>query len=322
MSLYTKPHLKYVEQLELLKGRGLLVNNEEEALGYLQRLGYYRLSGYLYPFREHVSKIDTQNQTAARNDFFIPGSSFEDAINLYIFDKKLRLLIIDAVERVEVAIRVDVAYLLGSYDTFAHKKPELLHGNFTKKVSLKTGTTKYEDWISKHENQVKRSKEDFVYHFKKKYGLPLPIWVAIELWDFGLLSHFFSGMKVKDKITISKKYQIEEHQILQSWLRSINYVRNVAAHHSRLWNRNIIDQPKLPKEQPITVLEHLKGHAHCIARIYSLLCILKHLLNTICPRNSWSNSLINLISEFPSSEFISIEEMGFPHNWLKQELWK
>jgi abortive infection bacteriophage resistance protein len=157
-------------------------------------------------------------------------------------------LILDAIEHIEVAFRVDIAYLLGEKDKFAYTRPELLHGNFTKKINPKTGKTKHQEWLIKHDQMVSRSREEFVEHYKSKYKLPLPIWVAIELWDFGLMSVFYQGMIVSDKFVLAKKYNIPDWQVMESWLRCLNYTRNVSAHHSRLWNRNLIDQPKLARK--------------------------------------------------------------------------
>lgn len=323
MSLYKKPHLSFAEQLDLLKSRGLEVTDENTAKNYLHRLGYYRLSGYWYPFRALVS-IEKQSEktTSKREDRFLPGAKFEDAVNLYVFDKKLRLLIMDAIERIEVAVRVDIAYLLGEYDTFAHHKPELLHGNFTKKLNPRTGITTYEEWLNRYEQQVQRSKEDFVVHYKKKYGSPLPIWEAIELWDFGLLSLFFSGMRVQDKLIIAQRYNISDCKIMESWLRTLNYARNVAAHHSRLWNRNLIDQPRLAKAGEMPDFDHLIGQPHRISRVYVILCILTYFLKTICPKSAWPSRLKNLLNEFPNSKYLNISDMGFPPNWHEQLLWK
>ncbi len=125
MSTYNKPYHTFEEQLELLKSRGLEVTNDQVALEYLHRLGYYRLSGYWYPSRKllPLSTILSKPNRPQREDNFIPGSKFQDAVELYVFDKKLRLLILDAIERVEVAIRVDIAYLLGAKDPFAYTNP-------------------------------------------------------------------------------------------------------------------------------------------------------------------------------------------------------
>lgn len=306
MSRYNKPHLTFEQQLELLKSRGLEVTNDNTALAYLRRLGYYRLSGYWYPCRNLIPLAEQQTKSLRprRSDEFMLGARFQDTVALYVFDKKLRLLILDAIERIEVAFRVDIAYLLGEKDPFAYANPDLLHGNFTKKVDPKTGKTRYQEWIFKHDQLIRRSKEDFVEHYKAKYGLPLPIWVAIELWDFGLLSVFYQGMTVKDKALLANKYNIPDWQIMESWLRSLNYVRNVVAHHSRLWNRNLIDQPKLAKLGEIPAFDRFTGNIHMTSRVYVVLCILAHYMKMICPRSTWQMRVVELIHSFPNSNYI------------------
>jgi abortive infection bacteriophage resistance protein len=321
---YNKPHRTFEQQLELLKSRGLEVTNNEVALEYLRRLGYYRLSGYWYLCRKfipltanHEKRVQSQ-----REDQFMQGARFQDAVALYVFDKKLRLLILDAIERIEVAFRVDIAYLLGEKDKFAYKNTSLLHGNFTKKRDPKTSKTRHEGWLLKQEHLISRSKEEFVTHYKNKYGLPLPIWVAIELWDFGLLSTFYQGMTVKDKAEIAAKYNIQDWRIMESWLRCLNYVRNVVAHHSRLWNRNLIDQPKLPKLNDMPAFNPLLGNTHVTARVYIVLCILSHFMRRVCPRSSWQTRVVELILSFPNNAYYEIQDMGFPENWNEHEFWK
>jgi abortive infection bacteriophage resistance protein len=324
MSRYNKPYLTFQQQLELLKSRGLEVTNDITALEYLRRLGYYRLSGYWYPCRKLIPLAEQQTKSLRprRSDEFMPGARFQDTVALYVFDKKLRLLILDAIERIEVAFRVDIAYLLGEKDPFAYTNPDLLHGNFAKKIDPKTGKTRYQEWISKHDQLIKRSKEDFVEHYKTKYGLPLPIWVAIELWDFGLLSVFYQGMAVKDKAVLANKYNIPDWQIMESWLRTLNYVRNVVAHHSRLWNRNLIDQPKLAKSGAMPAFDIFIRNTHMTSRVYVVLCILAHYMKIICPRSTWQIRVMELIHSFPDSNYMNIQDMGFPAEWEQQVFWK
>lgn len=324
MSTYSKSHLSFEQQLELLKSRGLEVTDDAIALEYLRRLGYYRLSGYWYPFREliPVTSTNTSKYTRPqRRDQFMSGSRFQDAVDLYVFDKKLRLLVLDAIERLEVAFRVDIAYLLGKKDRFAYTNASLLHGNFTKKINPRTRRTNYQEWISKHGHLIQRSKEDFVEHYKAKYGLPLPIWVAIELWDFGVLSMFYQGMTVKDKQEIASKYNIPDWQVMQSWLRCLNYIRNVAAHHSRLWNRNLIDQPKLAKRGEMPAFDGFIGNINTTSRVYIVLCIVSYFLRYVCPRSSWHLRLRELVITLPKSTHIKINDMGFPEDWDRQMFW-
>ena len=326
-STYNKPHLPFDQQLALLKNRGLEIGDDALGISYLGRIGYYRLSAYLYPMRVPLISRDasTQKIKITRQDQFIVGSKFDDALKMYVFDKRLRLLLLDAIERIEVTFRVDISYMLGSKDTFAHTNPCMLHGNFTKKKKS-NGLTAHHEWLAKYEKVLKRSKEDFFKHYKNKYGLPLPIWVSVELWDFGMLSTFYQGMQISDKTTIAKKYGIPDFLVMESWLRTLTYIRNVAAHHSRLWNRNLVDQPKLPKIGEIKAFDSLVLDSVMVrdvsSRLYSVLCILVYLLKVISPNSSWRDRLRDMIDQFPIIPQLSISEMGFPKEWRSHDFWQ
>jgi len=244
---------------------------------------------------------------------------------MYVFDKRLRLLLLDAIERVEVAVRVDASHMLGGRDTFAHTNAGLLHGNFTKKPKP-NGQTAHQDWITKYDKVLARSKEDFFKHYKNKYGLPLPIWVSVELWDFGMLSTFYQGMQIVDKTVIANKYGVQNFMVMGSWLRTLNFVRNVAAHHSRLWNKNLVDQPKLPKTGQIAAFDPIVNDPllsqEVSSRLYSVICILIHLLKIISPNSSWRDRLREMIDQFPQVPSLSISDMGFPLQWQQHDFWK
>jgi len=325
---YNKPWKSYEDQLDLLIERGLSVTDREKALNYIERIGYYRLSGYLYPFRElsgvfcplektNGKKFKKGQTDRIKLDNFIAGACFQDAVKLYVFDKQLRLLVLDALERIEVGLRVDISHTLGKEDTFAYLKPELLFEGFVNDLDKKTGLTGHHQWLTKHAALISRSKEEFIKHHKAKYGFPLPIWVVCEIWDFGTLSTLFSGMRIEDQDAISQKYGVSNGRVFASWLRSLNYLRNVCAHHSRLWNRNIIDQPKLSVGE-VSWVDPFHGDNHRIARPFLLLCIAKHLLTIINPTSSWGQRLKKLLSdEFPDLAHVGIDlrSMGAVEGW-------
>lgn len=330
---YEKHWKSYQEQLKQLTERGLIVTDTEIALHYLERIGYYRLSGYLYPFRKRSGlvcplfyangeRVKKGKPTRLVLDSFKQGACFKNAIELYIFDKKLRLLVLDALERVEIGLRVDISHRLGKKDTFAYLKPEHLFEDFVTKIDKKTGSTLYCQWLTKHTGLVNRSKEDFIKHYKTKYGLPIPIWVVCEIWNFGTLSTLFAGMKEIDQDKIAQKYGLSNGRKFASWLRSLNYLRNVCAHHSRLWNRNIIDRPKLPSAGEVSWVEPFIGNNHCQTRVFLLLCISKHLLTTINPNTTWWERLNLLLSEFPDLSHLEIDlkSMGIVEN-MEQWTW-
>ena len=203
MPSYNKPFLDLPGQLALLEQRGLEVRNSNEALECLHRNGYYRLSAYWYPFRVIVA-----SHPPRRSDQFLPGSIFEDVMALYRFDKMFKLLLLDALERVEIAVRVEIALTLGARDAFAHYKPNSFHSNFS--LPNRNGEIAYSKWLAKFEESVRRSKDEFVRHHKSKYGATaqLPIWIAIELWDFGMLSHIYGGLKIRERRAVATHFGI------------------------------------------------------------------------------------------------------------------
>lgn len=325
---YDKPWHSCEEMVVKLRERGLSITDEPKAISYLSRIGYYRLSGYWYAFRElsapccPLVKPKGKKDGAQRItlDQFVVGARFEDAVHLYVFDKKLRLLVLDALERIEVAFRVEVAHLLGERDRFAYLDKDQFFPKFSQQVNPKTGLTDHHDWVTKQAGLINRSREKFIEHNKKKHGLPLPIWIACEVWDFGALSLLYSGMKEDDQDVIAVKFGMSNGRVLAKWLRSLNYLRNVCAHHSRLWNRNIIDQPKLPSSTEIAWVSNFEGDGadRLRARPFMLFCIIKHLIDNINPNSSWWLRLTDLMmNEFPDMAHIELDlgSMGVVEGW-------
>lgn len=313
-----KPWRSFAEQLQQLQSRGLQVDQPAAALDYLERLGYYRLSGYWYPLRAIDPAASLAQGRAVRLDSFVPGSRFEDVVRLSVFDKKLRLLALDALERIEMAVRVDVAHLLGQRDPRAHENPACLHGNFTKKVINKgpdAGKTLHQVWVAKYQGMLNRArKEPFVAHQLQQYGA-LPIWAAIEVWDFGLLSKLFAGMRYADQQAIAAQYGAPSGQAFAQWLRSLNFVRNVSAHHSRLWNINVLELSAIPSGWPA----HLDN-----AKPFFYFCLMQQLLSVICPNSQWGQRFKSLLrNDFPTLAHrqISLSELGAFQGWEGWALW-
>jgi abortive infection bacteriophage resistance protein len=328
---YEHPWKSFEDQLGLLESRGLEVTDRSKALQHLQRIGYYRLKGYWHPFRQRTGiacpvpsvhgKPTRKEKQAQRfpTDDFKPGLSFQNAVDLYVFDKRLRLLVLDAIERIEVALRVDIAHLLGQLDTFAYLRPELLHEDFAVTINPKTGMTEHHDWLANHARLLQRSKEPFIQHNKDKYGYPIAIWIACEVWDFGCMSRLFVGMKHEHQDQVAARYGIKNGGVFASWLASLNYLRNVCAHHSRLWNRNITRQPKRPAPAEALLFQDAWTDTHKQARPFLLLCIVQHILCTINPTSSWWQRLMELLKEFPdfggSDAELSLDAFGIVHGY-------
>jgi abortive infection bacteriophage resistance protein len=313
-----KPWLSFNDQLQHLQTRGLHVDDHAAALDYLERLGYYRLSGYWYPLRAIDRAASQAQNKAVRLNTFVAGSRFEDVVRLYVFDKKLRLLALDALERIEMAVRVDVAHLLGQRDAKAHENPACLHGNFTKKPiasGSNKGKTEHQVWLEKYQSLLHRARnEPFVAHHLHEYG-GLPIWAAIELWDFGALSKLFAGMQFADQQSIAALYSAPSGRAFAQWLRSLNLIRNVSAHHSRLWNINVLELSALPQGWPSQLNNK---------RPFFYFCLMQQLLMVICPNSSWVQRFKDLLAEgFPvtvNSPF-SLSEFGIFPGWEGWSLW-
>lgn len=313
-----KPWMSFADQLAQLQQRGMAVDNVPAALDYLERIGYYRLSGYWYPMREIDEAASHAQGRAVRKNTFVPGTRFEDAVRLYVFDKKLRLLALDALERIETSVRVDVAHLLGRKSPSAHEDAACLHGNFTKKVITygpDIGKTQHQVWLSKHKSLLHRARrEPFVEHHLQQYGA-LPIWVAIEVWDFGLLSKLFAGMQYADQQMIAGLYGAPNGQTFAKWLRSLNFIRNVAAHHSRLWNINVLEWSPLPPVWPAALNN---------GRPFFYFCLMQQLLKVICPNSSWGFRFKSLLmNDFPlvANQQVSLDDLGVFAGWEGWNLW-
>lgn len=312
---YSKPYLPVTDQVALLQSRGMKISELGKASLCLERIGYYRLSGYWYSWREVTPPNPPTQPKPVVHDHFKRGAEFKHVIDLYVFDKKLRLLFLDGIERIEVGIRSEIALLLGRYSPTAHRNVAYLSRKFT------TATKEHADWIARLDYAYGKSKEDFIKHHKKTYQAPLPLWIAVELWDFGMLSYFLGGMRDSDLDILATKYGFPRRDLLTSWVRSMNFVRNVCAHHSRLWNRSMIDQPKAPASGAITELDHLANDTYAQERLYGVAVAIRYLLRTINPTTSWGERLGTLLENFPSAPGISIRNMGFPSDWQNQALW-
>ena len=299
-----KEWTSFSQQLELLKNRGLIVEHEQKALGYLKTIGYYRFSGYLYSFRQ----VNVQNRSH-KLDNFIDGSHFEDVKNLYMFDKKLRQMALDALERIEVALRVNISYSLGQYSPTAYLESQYFDKGFN-----------HAEWLTRHQkaiNDQQRKKNTFVNHHTRYYSA-LPIWVSCETWDFGTMSTLFKGMKDSDKDKIAKIYHLQSGSHLQSHLHAFNYIRNVSAHHSRLWNRAVIFQGSLKG------LSDKQWQALSVKKVFVYFCLMKRMLDVICPNSNWSERFLALLDEFPqvANNAVNLKQMGMdvdPKSW---QLWQ
>lgn len=294
---YTKPALTFEQQLNQLVSRGMNVGNAEKALHILESVSYYRLSGYWFPLLD-----DKKKHT------FKDGASFETSFKLYCFDRELRLLITSELEKIEVAIRAKMIYILShEYGCFWFLKTKLFRN-----------PEKYEEFqIKKLKEEYERSDEEFINVFRENYldELP-PSWMLMEIVSFGTLSKFYSNLNPgKHKRQIAHSFGLKD-TIFQNWLHSIVYLRNICAHHTRLWNRVLSIVPKTPETVRKT---WINNKTISTDRLYFSLCVIRFLLQTVNPQSRFTIKLKDLLAKYPN---VDITAMGFPTDWESEDLWK
>lgn len=310
----------------------MTVEDESVALSYLKSVGYYRLSG-------HWRLMHSRDEAGTLTDRFLNEASFQSAIEIWEFDRNLKSVVWEAIECVEVLMRTKLSYVIGEHHPLAHLDKEFLDGNFTKKYrvgrnGVPSKNTFYQEWLNKLNGQINSSQEPFVKRYKDQ-GEKLPIWVAAELFDFGQTSFLYAGLKHGYRAKVAASLGVHDQDLLKDWMRSINYLRNTIAHHSRLWNKNITQPPALPTMGNFPLLDHLwelpptewglsRGHTRDErSRVYTLICVLAQLMEDNSPESQWGTSVMNLVSSFPESHipFIGIEAMGFPDGWENYPIW-
>jgi abortive infection bacteriophage resistance protein len=319
---YIKPHLSSQQQAALLQQRGMQLD-EATCLFALGQIGYHRLSGYWYPYRVVDRAASSREGRAVRAADVNAGTDLGQVLRVYEFDRKLKLLTMDAIERIEVAVRVKVTDALGRRGPFAHLDPRHLEKRFC--TPGQGRPSRHSGWITKLRGHQARSAEEYVQHYGKKYGGDLPIWAALEVVDFGALSILFQGLKRRDRDAIAFQLGVVDRSgagdgsVLANWLRTLNIARNTCAHHARLWNRHFTDTIRVSALHGIKELEHLADLEHRDrARFYPALMILWFLMEKVSMDGAWNAELVDLLCGFPADGVVSLADMGFPVGWERQ----
>lgn len=270
------------------------ISDTAKAEFYLQQINYYRLSAYWLPYEQ-----DHANHT------FKPGTNFDAVLSTYSADRRLRLLFLDAIERIEVCVRCHWAYEL------AHKHGP--HGYL--EPALAKNPHFWQANLEKLQSEVGRSDEVFIQHIKANYSEPLPpVWAAAEVMSLGLLSSWYNNLKPSaTRVAIASAYQVDD-SVLSSWLHHLTVVRNICAHHSRLWNRRFVLTPQLPRTKPTGLGRQFVPGSR---KIYNTMVLILHLMDLIAPESMWKQHLVTYLR----SGNLDLKSMGFPKNWQAYPTW-
>jgi abortive infection bacteriophage resistance protein len=298
MADYTKPPLSIQQQVDRLKSRGLHFEDEDQAANYLSNISFYRLRAYTYPFQDN----DDPNHP------FIKRVTFNEIIRLYVIDRKVRLLLFDALEKIEISLRTKIIYNFSAdYGSHWHED-----------VSLYRNPQNFQRDRAKLNDEILRSAEPFIQHYKRAYAYPAspPAWMSLEVASMGLVSKLYSNLKkCPAKQRVATAFGLPTPALLESWLHAFSSVRNLCAHHSRIWNRRLTLIPTLPTHTLYPFLQNRRFHPN---KLYGMLCCITYVLAIISPQSAFNAKLKALIKDEPMLE---LKEMGFPVGWEQEPIW-
>ena len=311
-----KPYADLAERIEMLERRGMSIDHTF-AQQWLENVGYYRLSGYWYPYRKLRHGL--------RADRFVAGTTFADVAALYEFDRKLRTLVHDAVERIEVSLRVHLNESLGSIDPLSYLNP----GNFRP-------TFAHDHWLQTTMRRVERARKrsEAIKHHDAKYDGSLPIWVLTEVLDFADVSKLYEALPSKMQWSIAEamgisvdlkvlsKNQAQKavklHPLVR-WFEHLAVIRNTSAHHARLWNQTFTPVGTAGLRTDTRLLGLPNGQSE---RVFGALTVMGALLGATSPGTTWLTKVADLIDDsFLPIPGRSVKEMGFPAEWNNDPLW-
>lgn len=296
---FTKPPLSSAELVQLMVRRGLVIDDVDQATKTLFHIGYYRLQPYCAPFE--VPGSDHQ---------FVPGTHFSDVLDLYAFDRHLRLLMLGGLARVEVAYRAALSEVMSKIDGDAHwyTKPSYFSDINDYKVLQGNVEQALDHPFPALADYVER------YHTPE---LP-PSWLMVEVLSIGQLNRVYRSLKrLQHQQAVARSLGLTD-EILSSWMESFVRVRNICAHHERLWNAPLQTYPLVPHSDAVAwparwhlLLEETGKTLYCVASA------LQSMLWTIDPGADWAAQLSALLQDRPMES----DGMGFPPTWRDDPFW-
>lgn len=304
----------------MLKSRGMIISDDAKAEKKLSEIGYYRLSGFWYSFRQ--IEYDTNGDVVyhlyngkipKRSDHFSPNTNFSDVIDLYLFDKSLRLCMLDALERIEIYIRSIIAYEMGKSDPLSYKDSAYIDSKFlSPDVLHNKEKSHWQEWSESCNRHINRSHEDCILWYKESKK-PIPIWVAIEVWDFGLMSKYFSMLKGKYKNKICRRVDPElSPNVLNNWLRELNILRNRCAHHTRIWNQVSQNPLLIPN---ISYFNSISLSSISRSRICGMIAVIWFLVHKVGTNSKWIDRVAEVIEKHSKKNYFKVQNMGFETNF-------
>ncbi|MBX9596952.1 MAG: Abi family protein [Burkholderiales bacterium] len=295
---YPKPATSIQQQIAQLQSEGLIIPDIAQASKILEHIAYYRLRAYWIIF-----------ETSANPRKFKPNTNFNDVLNLYLFDEELRTLTLSLIAKIEVSLRANFSNL-----SIKFNNPHfyLEHNNF-KQFDI------YIRSLSKIQNSLKNNKDElFIAHYLSKYTTPQlpPVWSVAEILTIGELYYWIINLHDGVLDEIAKNYGFSSREVFISGLERLSIIRNVCAHHNRLWNRIIVKKQLKQVKQKNYLSEALSQDEHSNKTFYGTFCYIIYILKQI--NQSSANDAITKFNNLISKYQINLKSMGFSDTW--QEL--
>lgn len=291
---YNQPQISVAQQIILLKAEGLVFADEDKAKHLLENISLFRLKSYLKPFREHNGR------------YFKSEATFEKVYSLYKFDSELRKMVCSEMEKIEISIRTQLSLIMGDEAGIYWFENSTNFRNTDRHAALLAGL----------ESELHRSDDDAIVDFQRKYSNKFPpSWMTFEISSFGTLSMMYRWLNAGHaRRKVARFYGLSD-TVMESWLHSLVYVRNICAHHSRLWNRRMSINALVPRRTYLPFINIPDD----TKRIYYILSILLYFLQTVNPQNTFVRRFKSLLCRYPN---VDIEAMGFTPHWEQEPLWR
>jgi len=325
---YVKPFLTIRQQIAHLESKGLDCGDGGQANQVLHDLGYYRLAAYTYPFRRLLGPSEHRDTPLQfRADEYVAGARLADGAALAKFDVGLRDKVFDGITMLELSLRFQVAHVLGQRNPFGHTDRAYLDGGACD--SAPPGplrhrfATQLDYWIDSYDKLIDRaSSEDFIQHTRAKYSSEIPIWIAVETFDFGGLTRLYGLLERVDQNTIARRFGTSDGRRFHRWLIGLGVVRNHCAHHNRLWNRRLSTAlAAVPAATVSSRLHHLSTVTER-AKLYLWAAVLAYSLRSYDDTSNWHRTFKTQMSKFPAALRVTPEgDMAFPSGWQTEDLW-
>lgn len=270
------------EQISILKQRGCIFEDENAARETLKYINYYRLSNYFEPFSVSKHKYEE-------------GTSFNKILRVYEMDRKLRSILMAALEEVEISLRAVISnYHALKYGALGYLNPSSFGVQHN-----------HQTFIARVNHLIEASSErDFVKHYNAKYGGKFPLWVMVELFSFGTLAFFFKDMQNVDKKALSNGYYHCSPSELDNWVFCLNELRNYCAHYNRLYASVFPVEPRTPDDFPVELQPDVFGY----------IIVLKQFFHN---KANWNERVVKPLSRLikKNEKDIRLSDLGFPENW-------